>query len=206
MKWIYFLSFLIYLTSCHKEHKYEYELTSLYWRMKEVKLDSVSYSVEIDTVHAEFYAKFDYKGNCMVIQNDSMNHFKSFTIEKDKLIKILSVINGIKNDTSLGLNSGDYIYDGPTIYLIKGRNGEKPLKVSFADSWRSNMDLWVFYKYITDRISSRLPLNEKLDTTSLIKSRDRLIERLIKEEKLKFPPYKIFKSKIKFSRPNMIDN
>ena len=67
MKWIYFLSFLFILTNCNKENKYEYELISLHWMGKEVKIDSISYFEEIDTIHYDFYAKFDYNGNCILI-------------------------------------------------------------------------------------------------------------------------------------------
>lgn len=174
--------------------------------MKEVKIDSLTYTVEIDTVHYSFYAKFDRNGNCLLIQNDSIDHIKTFKIEKVKLTKALKVINEIKNDTSLTIECTDCLYDGPSIHLIKLRNGKRPLNVTFENSKRSNSDLLMLYKYINDSISSRLLLNENLDTSSLVKSRNLLIERIIKEEKLKYTPYKIIRDKIKFIKPDSLEN
>lgn len=206
MKWTSFVSFLFILTSCNKENEFEYEVISLRWIAKEVKIDSLSYTVEIDTVRYDFYAKFDRNGNCLLIQKDSIDHFKTFKIEKVVLTKALKVIHEIKNDTSLTTECTDCLYDGPSIHLIKLRNGERPLSVTFENSKRSNSDLLMLYKYINDCISSKLLLNENLDTISLLKSRNLLIERIIKERKLKYTPYKIIRDKIKFIKPDSLAN
>ncbi|MGE5411588.1 MAG: hypothetical protein ACM3MI_11570 [Clostridiales bacterium] len=173
--------------------------------MKEVKIDSLSYTVEIDTVHYAFYAKFDGNGNCLLIQNDSNDHFKTFKIERAILTKALKVINEIKNDTLLTTECTNCIYDGPSIHLIKLRNGERPLEVTFGSSERSNQDLLMLYKYIDGKIL-KLPLKENLETSLLLKSRNLLIERIIKKEKQKYTPYKITTDKIKFTKPDRFKN
>lgn len=184
MKFIVAVFLILYLTGCKTTKKRDFELISYFWSYKEkAKNDTLD-----SYVRPYMYARINNNGNCMLIINDKNNskQFKSIDIDKRIICDLLLKVKMIDNDTVLRNVCKYEIYDGPAIKIFVFNHEGKPIKISFDNSSRSDLDFRKFYNYL-DSISLKSPLSNTIDTTSLLDAQNRLIENIYETDKRLVP-------------------
>ena len=185
MKQTLLLILAVLFVSCNTQKSNDIELAVFHAGIKWDKNDSI-----IINVRCELYAQIEEDGNCILNIDDYRkgNRFITFKINKEILDSVYRLVYIADSDTTVWKREPFMLYDGPSIRIAgKNKNG-KPVQLRFIHSESSNLNCLKLYNYI-DSISRKPQNNSDIDTTKILRAKEKLMKDIYKKEKALMPPY-----------------
>jgi len=187
MKQTLILILAVLILSCNTHESKEIELIAFSSEIDcNLKKDSV-----ITIVKCKLYAQIEDDGSCIlnIKEYQKGNRFITFKIDKEILDSVYTLICYANSDTTVCKKTDQSYVDGTSIQIVgKNKNG-KTIHLGFADDIeRSNINCQKLYNLL-DSISRKPQNNSDIDTTKILRAKEKLMTDINKKVMALFPPY-----------------